>query len=151
MKRTLFTPSAMGVGPIVVALAAAVLLAVAVVSQMTSASPPFHGTRWTLVQLGSEPVTVAPARTPSIRFGGDRVAGFDGCTTFFMEGSTDPNNMRFDPAKGALAPVPCPPDFMLAGALHVALLHAVRATVDGDRMTLHAADGRVLATFRAER
>ncbi|KAB2950684.1 MAG: uracil-DNA glycosylase [Rhizobiaceae bacterium] len=59
------------------------------------------------MQLGSEPVTVAPARTPSIRFGGDRVAGFDGCnlkftakSLVFADGNPDADLMLVGEAPG---------------------------------------------------
>lgn len=147
MRRKLLAPwTGVAVG-FALAVAAVGFPAAEDVPKMRSADLPFLGTRWTLVQIGSE--TVAPGRAPSVRFGPTRAAGFDGCTTFFMDGNIDSTNIRLDPARSALAPVACPPGFTLPGAFGWALLRSVRASVDGDRMKLHGADGRVLATFRA--
>lgn len=110
---------------------------------------PFPGTRWTLVQIGNDATETGQA--PSVKFGPKGASGFDGCTTFMVGGSVDPKDIRLDATRMALAPVACPPRILLPGAFRTALLHAARATVEGDRMTLIAADGRALATFRAAR
>lgn len=115
---------------------------------VTGGSLPLERTTWKLVQIGSE--SVASASPPVVRFGGSGVGGFDGCTTFKVDGRIDGERMSLDARAMAIAPRACPPSFLLPGAFRGALLAATRVVVDGDRLTLHAADGSVLARFRGE-
>ncbi len=149
MKRNHLPKGIWVAAGLVSAVAVAGIVAAVLLPWAHAADLPFFGTRWTLVQLGDG--AIASERAPSVTFGSERVAGFDGCTTFFADGSIDAAHIRIDAARSALAPVACPRDFLLPGAFRYALYQAVRASVEGDRMALHAADGRILARFRGER
>lgn len=149
MRRTSLTFLPRAVLALAIAVTIGNPLAAESLPSMRLADTPFLGTRWTLVQIGNDATETGQA--PSVKFGARGASGFDGCTTFMVEGKVDIRSIRLDATRMALAPAACPPQFLLPGAFRAALLGAARATVEGDRMTLVAADGKALATFRAAR
>lgn len=104
------------------------------------ADRPLVGTEWRLEWLAQSP---APAGA-TLRFGGGRVAGSDGCNRFMGPATVDGDRLAIGPLAGTR--MACAAGQAEAAAFGAALAAAQRALVRGD--TLELADGAGVTRLR---
>jgi heat shock protein HslJ len=106
------------------------------------------GVRWDLVQLGSQPVSLDPSRTPYLIFqSSERVAGSDGCNQIAGSYQASGTEISLGPLLSTL--IACPWMGETDVAYRSALSGAQRWTVAAGQLELADAAGSLLARFRA--
>jgi heat shock protein HslJ len=121
------------------------LLAACAATTPVADAPSLDGTAWVLSMLPG--VTLAAGDRPTLRFEGGRVAGSDGCNRFSGAYTAQGSELKVA-AQLASTMMACPPPLdVQAKAFVAALTGAARFRVEGGRLELLAADGKVLATL----
>jgi heat shock protein HslJ len=114
----------------------------------TADRPELNGTAWILTALPGQ--SAVAGSTPTLRFEGGRVSGTDGCNRYSAPYTVKGATIEVGP-KGASTQMACPPEVMnQANAFMSALTQARGYRVTAGKLELLAADGPVLATFKAQ-
>lgn len=105
-----------------------------------------EGVSWRLTSLsGKDPkVLAALSRPATARFEAGRVSGFSGCNNFMGSYTVDADRVTLGQLAGTM--MACPePAMSFESALRAAFSGTVRYAITGDRLSLTAASGDVLA------
>lgn len=148
MKRTLFAIAGASPGYASVVLTAAALLGCSSIGPQTQgASPPpsLNDSAWILASLPGTPLS--PAAQPTLRFGGDRATGGDGCNRYSTRFTAANGKLEFGPQRTATQ-MACPePASQLAKSFNGVLDDARGYRIEAGSLLLLSADGATLATF----
>ena len=112
---------------------------------------PIEGSNWKLTWIDGAEVSgddTPQAASLVLDAQAQRASGSSGCNRFTMGYSREDAAVRFAP--GALTRMACPAAAMALESVYMKVLgKAAKAQVDGHQLTLHDADGNVLARFDA--
>ena len=107
------------------------------------------GTRWALVRLGGEPVSIPDgAQEPflALESAGSRAVGYGGCNRFTGNYELSGQDLSFK--QMASTRMACP-DMQTESAFMKALEAAARWQISGAQLDLFSADGALVASFEA--
>jgi heat shock protein HslJ len=124
------------------------LLLAAPLAPAPSTTAPLEDTRWKLIRLGTQGVTIAsPERAPYLILQSDqkRVAGSGGCNRLTGSYLLDGEQLTFAQMAGTM--MACSQGMELENAFHDALGKVARWRIDGKRLELFDAAGNLAAQF----
>lgn len=135
---------------LVVGLVTAALLCACASGGASLLSAPLEKTRWALVSLGPDAVTIAKTQSePFLIFGTEpgRVAGSSGCNRLAGGYEQTGEKLAFTPLAGTR--MACADGMEVESAFHQALAKVASFAIRGDALELRDAQGALLATLEA--
>lgn len=110
--------------------------------------PSLDGTSWILAGLPGR--TLVPGSSVTLQFAGDRLSGSDGCNRYSGSFTSRGATLEVSPNL-ASTQMACAPDVTAQARAYVAALTGAKSyRIDGERLELLSADGKVSATFSAQ-
>jgi heat shock protein HslJ len=133
---------------VLASLAMISLLSACTALSPASEQPTLNGTAWVLSALPGQ--SLLAESTPTLRFDGGRVSGTDGCNRYTAPYTATGATLEVG-ARGASTQMACPPEIMKQASVFMSALTQARGyRVTAGKLELLAADGPVLATFKAQ-